>query len=119
MHQPCTIASVRRHYGAVETTITGRVDAAAIRTMAADYRRLGCSETWYIDASATRSYAPAAIAEAVKLFGALTIEGLRKIVSLISNPLVRMGAHTVGMSLAASGSKLSIVVVDSADEFRR
>ena len=107
----------RRLTGEVETRVVGRVTAAIVQRMVADYLRLGGGARWFVDASETHSYAPEAIGAAVTEFAKLAAGGLREIVAFIKKPLVRMGAHTVGMSLAAARVALTITVVESREAF--
>jgi hypothetical protein len=96
----------------VETRVSGRVLAEHIKQMVAGYVEHGAGALWLVDASETESYDPAAIREAVDSFARLGNDhGLERLVPLITQSGVRMGASVVAMSLRAAGARVQVDVV--------
>lgn len=109
-----TITTGRRA-GCVETTIVGPIDPPDLERMVGEYR-VAPTETWIIRGEAATNYGPKAIQSAVTLFAAARASGLRRIIAVLTSPIIRMGARTVSMSLRIAKSGVSIVVVETLDE---
>ena len=104
----------------METRVVGHVLVEHIHEMTAGYLKNGAGTIWLVDASETDSYDAGAIRAAIDDFGALGREhGLVRLVALITQPGVRMGASVVAMSLRAVGARLSIDVVGDRESWVR
>ena len=90
----------------IETTLLGRISNEMARAWLRDYEELGRAPTWMFDACEARSYANEAIVTAADGFRRQGELGLKRVVVIVTTPLVRMGVSVVAMS---SGMDLRIV----------
>ena len=99
----------------IETFVSGRVTGRVVRDFGRDFVKLGGAPFWLFRAEGAESYGPTAIAEAVEVFRAAQAHRLIRAVAVITNPVVRMGAITVSMSLRTLGA-VDLRVVEAVGE---
>jgi len=107
--------TTRRADGVIVTIPEGRISASDVHDWTLDYARLLGGSYWIFLAAGATSYAYDAVKAAVEGFSKQKKRGLTLIIAHVPNPLVRMGASVVKMSLRQIAG-VEIEIVDKEEQ---
>lgn len=97
---PPSQTTTRRDDGVAVTVLRGRVEAGIVRAFFADVVRLGGAAQWLIDARAADGFAPAALTIGSAGLRGLRAAGLRRVVVVATQPVLRMAAQAAALASA-------------------
>lgn len=102
-------ATCRQTIQVIETTLPRRVTARYFEESLKKWDALGGAPIWVLDASSSTSYDPDAVAVASRGLALRGQKGLRRVVAVTTNALIRMSGHAIGVTLRAAGVDFEVV----------